>query len=285
MVNLNRFYTYAYLREDRTPYYIGKGTGNRLYTKKKCEIYPPKDKSRIIYLKQNLTEEEAFKHEIYMISVFGRKDLGTGILHNRTDGGDGASNISEKTKKKLREANLGKNNPNYGKKGKKSFVYGKKWWNDGFGNVVRSTECPGEGWVLGMDGEMNKKKGKCGKSHPAYGKKWWNDGCGNTKLSKDCPGEGWVPGMTEEHKEKCTSGSIGKKWWNDGCGNAKFDVECPGKNWVSGITEDHKRKYSESKRGKKWWNDGCGNTKFDVECPGEGWFPGRGKLPRKLKSL
>ena len=35
-----------------------------------------KDKSRIIFLKQNLTEEEAFKHEIYMIAVFGRKDLG-----------------------------------------------------------------------------------------------------------------------------------------------------------------------------------------------------------------
>jgi hypothetical protein len=85
------YYTYAYLREDRTPYYIGKGKGNRVY-KKNRRVRPPTDKSRIIFLKQNLTEEEAFKHEIYMIAVFGRKDLGTGILHNMTDGGEGASN-------------------------------------------------------------------------------------------------------------------------------------------------------------------------------------------------
>jgi hypothetical protein len=85
------YYTYAYLREDSTPYYIGKGSGKRIYKKTKNEIKPPKDKSRIIFLKQNLIEEEAFKHEIYMIAVFGRKDLGTGILYNRTDGGDGSS--------------------------------------------------------------------------------------------------------------------------------------------------------------------------------------------------
>ena len=85
------YYTYAYLREDRTPYYIGKGTGKRIY-KTDRRVKPPKDKSRIIFLKQNLTEEEAFKHEKYMIAVFGRKDLGTGILRNMTDGGEGSSN-------------------------------------------------------------------------------------------------------------------------------------------------------------------------------------------------
>jgi hypothetical protein len=88
MVNPNRFYTYAYLRKDRTPYYIGKGTGYRATRRGKRDIKPPKDKSRIIKLKQNLTEEEAFKHEIYMIAVFGRIDLGTGILRNRTNGGE-----------------------------------------------------------------------------------------------------------------------------------------------------------------------------------------------------
>jgi hypothetical protein len=111
------YYTYAYLREDKTPYYIGKGKGNRIFNKNKGDIRPPKDKSRIIFLKKNLTEAEAFRHEIYMITVFGRKDLETGILRNRTDGGEGASGLvmSEETRKTLSELKVGEKNPNYGK--------------------------------------------------------------------------------------------------------------------------------------------------------------------------
>jgi len=97
MLSPNRFYTYAYLREDKTPYYIGKGSGNRIYRKEGRPCNKPKDKTKIIFLKQNLTEEEAFRHEKYMIAVFGRKDLWTGILHNRTDGGEGHSNPSLET--------------------------------------------------------------------------------------------------------------------------------------------------------------------------------------------
>jgi len=107
---MNNYYTYAYLREDRTPYYIGKGKGNRAYKKYRTGTRPPRDKNRIIFLKQNLTEEEAFKHEVYMIAVFGRKDLGTGILHNRTDGGEGSSGSirSLETREKLSATNKGK---------------------------------------------------------------------------------------------------------------------------------------------------------------------------------
>lgn len=127
------YYTYAYLREDGTPYYIGKGKDNRAYERSRKGIKPPKDKSKIILLKQNLAEDAAFKHEIYMIAIFGRKDLGNGILHNRTDGGDGSSGairslefkenlrkvnknkvLSKEHKEKLRQANIGKNNPRYG---------------------------------------------------------------------------------------------------------------------------------------------------------------------------
>jgi len=127
MVNPNRFYTYAYLREDRTPYYIGKGKDNRAYKKRKGEIRPPKNKSRIILLKQNLTEKEAFRHEIYMIAVLGRKDLGTGILRNRSDGGEGPSGYkhTEKNKEKFKE---------YGKIG------GKKSYELGLGTFSRTKE-------------------------------------------------------------------------------------------------------------------------------------------------
>jgi hypothetical protein len=122
----NDFYTYAWLREDGTPYYIGKGRNGRA-NRKDRRFYPGDD--RVLILKKNLTEGEAFRHECYMIAVFGRKDLGTGILRNRTNGGEGTSGkviiytdewrerqskahqgkeLSEETKEKIRQAHLGK---------------------------------------------------------------------------------------------------------------------------------------------------------------------------------
>jgi hypothetical protein len=117
------YYVYAYLRsvdsdvsEAGTPYYIGKGKGRRAY-KKRQPISLPKDKKNIILLHENLTEAEAFELEKKYIAEYGRVDLGTGILRNRTDGGDGSSGFmhSEETKRKLSELNSGENHPMYGK--------------------------------------------------------------------------------------------------------------------------------------------------------------------------
>ena len=101
------FYTYAWLREDRTPYYIGKGHLNRAW-RKGC---PSSD--RILILKKDLCEEEAFRHETYMIFVFGRKDNGSGILRNLTDGGEGASGqlFSDAEKSRRSERMVGDKNP------------------------------------------------------------------------------------------------------------------------------------------------------------------------------
>ena len=107
------FYTYAWLREDGSPYYIGKGHGNRAWSNnRRRNKKAPSDKSRILILKKNLTEEEAFKHEVYMIAVFGRKDVGTGILWNYTDGGEGVSGYAHtlETRDKIRASHTGKKN-------------------------------------------------------------------------------------------------------------------------------------------------------------------------------
>jgi hypothetical protein len=103
---MKHHFTYAYLREDGTPYYVGRGTGRRAFKKHGHISVPPKD--RILFLKTGLTFAESIDHERYMIAVLGRKDLGTGVLRNLTDGGEGAQNMSPASRQRISEANLGR---------------------------------------------------------------------------------------------------------------------------------------------------------------------------------
>lgn len=86
-----QFYAYLWLREDRTPYYAGKGCENRAFIKGiGHRQYPPQDRSRVILFPQ-ASEAAAFALECALIRFFGRKDINTGCLRNVTEGGEGIS--------------------------------------------------------------------------------------------------------------------------------------------------------------------------------------------------
>lgn len=112
---VNEFYVYAYIRSvdsengnAGTPYYIGKGKGNRMHDARH-NVGPPTDVEHRVIIEDNMTEEESFNLEIKLIAEHGRIDLGTGILRNLTDGGDGASGriVTAEQRKKSSIANRG----------------------------------------------------------------------------------------------------------------------------------------------------------------------------------
>ena len=82
------YYVYAYIRKNGTPYYIGKGKGNRAFNKRHSVSLPTKD--RIVFLETNLSNVGACALERRYIRWFGKKTEG-GILRNIADGGEGNS--------------------------------------------------------------------------------------------------------------------------------------------------------------------------------------------------
>jgi hypothetical protein len=241
------YYTYAYLREDRTPYYIGKGTGDRLYKKGSRVFAPPKDKSRIIYLKQNLTEEQAFKHEIYMIAVLGRKDLGTGILYNMTDGGDGTSGWvpSEETRKRMSDAHKGENHHNYGKTLSEEH---KRKIGKGNKNKILTEE--------------TKKR----MSDAQKGKTRSEEHRRNLSEANKNPSE-----ETRRKRSEAQKGEKNHNYGKTASEESRKKMSDASKN----PSEETRRKKSVAMSGRKWWNDGCGNCKMMIEYPGDGWRLGR----------
>ena len=114
--SMNIYYVYAYLRKkDLTPYYIGKGKGYRAYNKEHT-VTVPKDHNKIVFYHTCLTEKDANSLEIKYIKLFGRKDLGTGILRNRTNGGEGTTGPKTPVHlAKISKALKGKKQPNISK--------------------------------------------------------------------------------------------------------------------------------------------------------------------------
>lgn len=207
------YYVYAYLRENGTPYYIGKGKNKRawqLHENIKRPLY-----KNIVILEQGLTEVEAISLECQMIQLYGRKDLGTGILRNRTDGGEGTTNSipwnkglrlpghggrnkgtlwSDDERESQRKA---RSNPNYynylkdpircknisvAQKGRVGTNLGKKWYNNGVNEFYGDTIPAGF------------NAGRLITNQSRKGLKWFNNGVENRQFREGSQPEGFVYG-------------------------------------------------------------------------------------------
>jgi len=113
------YYVYVLCRRDGTPFYVGKGVQQRCFhheaeaanterlTHKLNLLRAMRRRGEAVrYCIESTfeTEFEAHARERHLIALFGRHDQRRGPLTNQTDGGEGASNLSEGSRERRRQS-------------------------------------------------------------------------------------------------------------------------------------------------------------------------------------
>jgi hypothetical protein len=171
-----------------------------------------------------------------MIAVFGRKDLGTGILRNMTDGGEGSSGtiVSEETCLLISERRRGKGTGSRPDDWKK---------NISNGHTQRSPE---------EIEASNKKRQETRVSRGIVKRK-------RVKIRKQ---------RSADIGMKISSALKGKP-------KSPSHIEAmrvAGRNKI--FTPEHRRNLSKVNLGKRWYVNEHGERAFSDEHPGAGWTPG-----------
>jgi hypothetical protein len=126
------YYVYVYRdprpTKNNQPVYVGKGMGDRdlSHWSKRSHNKPFQDfiahlkvremEAPCIRVFETENEQEAFDKEKELIALYGRRDIGTGTLFNKTNGGEGVAGYTKSEQEKSNDrANTTKNwqNPEY----------------------------------------------------------------------------------------------------------------------------------------------------------------------------
>ena len=258
-----------------TPYYIGKGSKYRAW-EKHPNMRVPKDHTNIIIIAQELSEESALNIERVQIAMWGRINIQTGILRNKTDGGVSSAgwNHTPEMRAHFSKIRKGKSPHNKGKKASdqtrenmRIAAANKEPPKESTKQKIRET-LTGRSRPLEVCLKIsNTQKGKPkpharGPKHSSEfkqlmsdlvtGSHYWNNGV-EMKRSVECPGPGYVLGRLEK----------GERYWNNGQ-IMKKSAQSPGEGWHLGML----------KKGAVYWNNGQ-VMKKSVESPGAEWQLGR----------